>query len=165
MKTPVCESCIETNSLCQGCQQKLDSGELSEIDLTLSRVLYQHRADLPSGENVGFQKTMPLGDLLLVFTETPAALIGRGGKIVNALGKEVNKKIKVIDVNSGAQEQFSEVLLPAKLLGVNQVFKGGETEYRIRVSRKDAMRLPVTLSELNTVAEKLFGKKATVVFE
>lgn len=164
MKTPVCESCIATNSLCAGCQEKLDKGVIAPSDLQLARALYKHKEELPSEER-GFLKTIEFSRILLVFTDSPAALIGKGGKIVAALSKELGKKIKVVDVNASNKDKVSEILLPARLLGINELFKKEGKEYRVRLPREDANKLPMDLVSLNKVIETVLGAKTALAFE
>lgn len=130
----------------------------------MARALYKHKEELPSQET-GFLKTIEFSKILLVFTDSPAALIGKGGKIVAALSKELGKKIKVVDVNAASKDKVSEILLPARLLGINEVFKKEGREYRVRLPREDANKLPMDLVSLNKVIETVLGAKTALAFE
>jgi transcription antitermination factor NusA-like protein len=161
MKTPLCESCLATNSFCAACQRKLESGEVTKTELAIARVLAQE--NLPA--QAGFERALELKDAVLVFTLSPAAVIGRKGNTVKALAKALGKKIKVIDDAAEPHAKISEVLLPARVLGINTVFKSGGKEFHVRVPRGEARLLPDSPAALNSLLAQFLGAPASIVLE
>ncbi|VVB68093.1 Uncharacterised protein [Candidatus Norongarragalina meridionalis] len=159
MKTPICESCLATGSLCAGCEARRSSGEITEADVAVARKLYE------LGATAGFTRAEEKGGLVVIITKEPSAVIGRGGRNVLALNAALGKKIKVVNENAGAHEKAAEILLPAKLLGINKVFKAGGEEYRVRVQKKDMPRLPANLHVLNELLSEMLGGKTEMKFE
>ncbi|MEM0475923.1 MAG: KH domain-containing protein [Candidatus Norongarragalinales archaeon] len=161
MKTPLCEACLATNSFCAACQRKLESGEVTQTELKIAQTL--RGENLPS--QAGFERALELKDAVLVFTLSPAAVIGRKGQTVRALSKALGKKVKVIDDAAAPHEKISEVLLPARVLGINTVFKSSGKEFHVRVPRSEARLLPDSPAALNSLLSQFLGAPANIVFE
>lgn len=161
MKTPLCEACLATNSFCSACQRKLESGEVTRTELEIAKTL--RGESLPA--QAGFERALELKDAILVFTLSPAAVIGRKGQTVRNLSKALGKKIKVIDEAAAPQAKVAETLLPARVLGVNTVFKSGGKEFHVRVPRSEARLLPDSPQALNPLLSKFLGAPATIVLE
>ena len=84
MVLPVCDVCLKSGILCQGCENKLKSGEISQLDLDIAKVLFK----LGDGK-LGFKKTIEVGDIVIIVTEKDQVgkLIGKSGKIVRELSR------------------------------------------------------------------------------
>ena len=39
MVLPVCDVCLKSGMLCQGCENKLKSGEITQMDLDIAKIL------------------------------------------------------------------------------------------------------------------------------
>ena len=140
MVLPVCDVCLKSGILCQGCENKLKSGEISQIDLDIAKVLFK----LGDGK-LGFQKTIEVGDIVIIVTEKDQVgkLIGKNGKIVRELSRTVGKKIRVVGQDSDLKSISSDILAPARVSGINVVYgTDGEEKYKIRVMQEDSRKLP-----------------------
>jgi transcription antitermination factor NusA-like protein len=163
MVLPVCDVCLKSGILCQGCENKLKSGEISQIDLDIAKVLFK----LGDGK-LGFQKTIEVGDIVIIVTEKDQVgkLIGKNGKIVRELSRTVGKKIRVVGQDSDLKSISSDILAPARVSGINVVYgTDGEEKYKIRVMHEDSRKLPGRLDILNEIIELLTDEKTTVVVE
>ena len=164
MKTPVCNACLETGSLCSGCVARKESGELSESDERLAKLLHSLKTKYPLDE-AGFSKTIESPKLLVVFSETPSVLIGRGGRVSRAVSKELGKKVKVVDENASEKTQLEDILLPVKLQGVNEVFKDGIVVKKARVFKSQRDKLPADEETLGLLVKHVLGSEAILEFE
>ena len=163
MVLPVCDVCLKSGILCQGCENKLKSGEISQIDLDIAKVLFK----LGDGK-LGFKKTIEVGDIVIIVTEKDQVgkLIGKNGKIVRELSRTVGKKIRVVGQDSDLKSISSDILAPARVSGINVVYGvDGEEKYKIRVMQEDSRKLPGRLDILNEIIELLTDEKTTVVVE
>ena len=64
MVLPVCDVCLKSGMLCQGCENKLKSGEITQMDLDIAKILYR----VGDGK-IGFKKTIEIGDMVIIVTE------------------------------------------------------------------------------------------------
>ncbi|MGZ4857322.1 MAG: KH domain-containing protein [Methanobacteriaceae archaeon] len=163
MVLPVCDVCLKSGMLCQGCENKLKSGEISSMDVDIAKLLYK----IGDGK-LGFKKTIEIGDVVIIVTDKDQVgkLIGKGGKIVREISKSVNKKVRVVGENSDLKSVATDILAPARISGINIVYgKDGEQKYKIRVRREDSRRLPAKLNILNDIIQQLTGVKTLVVIE
>jgi len=163
MVLPVCDVCLKSGILCQGCENKLESGEISQIDLDIAKVLFK----LGDGK-IGFKKTIVVGDIVIIITDKDQVgkLIGKNGKIVRELSRTVGKKIRVVGQDSDLKSVSKDILAPARVSGINIVYgKDGEEKYKIRVMQEDSRKLPGRLDVLNEIIELLTGEKTVLVVD
>ena len=165
MKTALCEICAVTDSLCSGCGKRLADGEITQTEIAVSRFLHARKGEFPLDKaEVG--RCFDCGTIAYLTTPgDPGVLIGKGGRVVNALKKELGKHVRVITLPTDARKAAEEVLLPAKPLGANVVFHGGAELVKVRVGRSEAARLPARKEELERVLNALLGKQVAISFE
>ncbi len=163
MVLPVCDVCLKSGILCQGCENKLKSGEITQIDLDIAKLLFK----LGEGK-IGFKKTIEIGDVVIIVTDKDQVgkIIGKSGKIVRAISKKIGKKVRVIGEGSDFKEIATDLVAPARISGINIVYgKNGEEKYKIRVMKDDARRLPAKLDVLNNIMNQLTDKKTFIVID
>jgi transcription antitermination factor NusA-like protein len=166
MKTPICELCAASGSLCNNCESRLSSGALSQLDVEVSRLLYKYRSHF-SLDDVELAQILNMGRLVILVTSSDAGLlIGKKGRVVNALSKDLGMKIRIVQKTGDVKRMVEELLLPVRITGMNLVYKqGGEQEYRVRIHSQDVPRLPSDLIALEAALHKLTGQKISVALE
>jgi transcription antitermination factor NusA-like protein len=163
MVLPICDVCLKSGILCQGCENKLKSGEITQLELDIAKILYK----LGDGK-IGFKKTIDMGDVVIIVTEKNEVgkLIGKGGKIVRAISKEVGKKVRVVGSDTDLKSVATDLLAPARISGINIVYgMGGQEKYKIRVMKEDARRIPGKPDTLNEIIMMLTGEETTIVVD
>ena len=163
MVLPVCDVCLKSGMLCQGCENKLKSGEITQMDLDIAKLLYK----LGEGK-IGFKKTIEIGDTVIIVTdkEQVGKLIGKSGKIVREISRSIEKKVRVVGENSDLRAVAKDILAPARLSGINIVYgKDGQKKYKIRVMAEDSRRIPGRLDVLNSIIKELTSEDTLVVVD
>jgi transcription antitermination factor NusA-like protein len=163
MVLPVCDVCLKSGMLCQGCENKLKSGEITQLDLDIAKLLFK----LGDGK-IGFKKTIEIGDVVIIVTDKDQVgkIIGKSGKIVRAISKKVGKKIRVVGEGSDFKEIARDLLAPARISGINIVYgMDGEEKYKIRVMQEDSRRLPARIDVLNGIMNQLTDEKTVIVID
>jgi len=163
MVLPVCDVCLKSGMLCQGCENKLKSGEITQMDLDIAKILYK----LGEGK-IGFKKTIEIGDTVIIVTEKEQVgkLIGKSGKIVREISHSIGKKVRVVGENSDLRAVARDILAPARLSGINIIYgKEGQKKYKIRVMAEDSRRIPGRLDVLNSIIKELTSEDTLVVVD
>ncbi|HHW17039.1 MAG TPA: transcription elongation factor NusA [Methanothermobacter sp.] len=163
MGLPICDVCLKSGILCQGCEDKLKSGEVSELELEISKVLYR----LAEGK-LGFKRAIDMGDVVIIITDRDQVgkLIGKGGKIVRTISRAIGKRVRIVGEDSDLKSVAEDVLAPARISGINIVYgKDGKEKFKIRVIKEDARRIPASLDVLNRIIKRLTGEETTIVVD
>ncbi len=165
MQTPLCQKCAWSESLCPSCDAKRGSGEMSDLDIEVSRILHKIN-ELHNITAAQFSHAIDLGDAVLVFTPGEAGLlIGRGGKVVSALSAALGKRVRVVSERGDARKSLEDLITPAKILGINESFHAGSTRLSIRLAKSDEKLLRIDVRKLEPLVAKWMGKPVVFVFE
>ncbi len=163
MELPICDVCLKSGIFCQGCEKKLKTGEITPIELDIAIILYK----LGDGK-IGFKKTIDMGELLVIVTDKDQVgkLIGKGGKIVRAISKQIGKKVRVVGEDSDLKSVAKDLLAPARISGINIMYgKDGREKYKIRVKKEDARRIPAKFEQLNSIIKLLTDEETMIVVD
>jgi hypothetical protein len=66
LRTPFHEFCLRSDVLCRSCQEKLEKGEFSKLDLEISKVLMASEEGKASTEGIEFLKSYAARGMLLI---------------------------------------------------------------------------------------------------
>jgi transcription antitermination factor NusA-like protein len=162
MSLPICDVCAKTGILCNVCEKKLSDGVVSPLDVELSKILYE----LGGGE-IEFTKAIETSDHVIILApkESLGKIIGRSGATIRVISRKIGKQVRV--VGSGElKEMIYDLTSPAKVLGVNKVFKpDGSVSQRIRISKKDKSKLRLNPEDIEKLTSSLSKDKVEIVFE
>lgn len=165
MRAPLCEVCLSSNILCQGCSGKLEQGELSQADVDVSRFVWGLSEKLHSLKEATIRKIID-GDVLLIVAAKGdgAKLVGKGGAVVKALAKQWGKSIRVLEEND-FRTFTAELLHPLTVTGVNTLYTPEGEVLRVRIPTAQKPRSMMTPEGFSSMMQKLYGQKAELLFE
>src|SRR3989344_1527263 len=125
----ICSICAKNDILCGACGKKVESGEITNNDVKISRCLFG------IDDSLAYLKSLEAGGRIYIMVEEPAMgkIIGRAGKNVKKLAGVLGKDVKVLQKED--EKAMLEKALNTPVNGINKVY--GENEfYRIRFDRK-----------------------------
>jgi transcription antitermination factor NusA-like protein len=158
MKTELCSFCLKSGILCQKCSSKVKSGEISDLDLKIARLLLSLEEKYPSLQNVCFYKAVEVEKTLAIIVghgDVPK-LLGYSGKIIKTLGDETGKNIKVLEYGVDDRKFLEDLFIPFSILTINTIWlPDGTTETRVILKRKRGTQLPFDLKALKEIASKV----------
>jgi len=158
MKTELCSFCLKSGILCQKCSAKVKSGEISQIDLKIARLLLSLEEKYPSLQNVCFYKAIEVEKTLAIIVghgDVPR-LLGYSGKIIKALGDETGKNVRVLEYGVDDRKFLEDLFIPFSILTINTIWlPDGTTETRVILKRKRGSLLPFDLKALKEIASKV----------
>jgi len=157
MKTELCSFCLKSGILCQKCSSKVKAGEISDLDLKITRLLLNLEEKYPSLQNVCFYKAVDVEKTLAILVghgDVPK-LLGYGGKIVKTLSDGTGKNIRVLEYGVDDRKFLEDLFVPFSILTINTIWlPDGTTETRVILRRKRGQQLPMDLKALKEIANK-----------
>jgi transcription antitermination factor NusA-like protein len=160
METPICEVCLKSSVLCGACEKKLSENNIQDIEIQVSRYLYNLSKKVSSLFDVKIIKIMDSERIIIITAEGDAAkVVGKAGLVVKLLAKEFNKPIKVIEEKKDMKEFIESVIKPVPISGINTVYIDGNSEYKIIIPSRQRNKLSVSLNDLSVLISKLYGCK------
>lgn len=166
MKASICEDCLKSDELCDDCSQRLESGDISEEAVEISRYLYSLTEDYPYLQNAEVNKIY-VGDKIIVIVtskEDVGKVVGKGGEIVKLLAEKWERAIRVVELSKDVKKFVKNLLPDVKVYGVNKVFSPEEDYYRVVVSEEDKNRIILKEDEFTELVEEVTGEKARLSF-
>jgi len=156
----ICKICLQSNFLCSGCSEKLESGKITKTDVAITRAIHK-MADTMKNFNADFLKSFESDKFIVIMADSKhtGMLIGKAGRNVKKLGEMLGKNVKVIEKTS--EKEMIETLLNVPILAINKIYAGHES-YRIRIEKRFEKRVDKKLFQL---IEKIIEKPVEVIFE
>jgi transcription antitermination factor NusA-like protein len=167
VKTELCSFCLKSGILCQKCLAKVKSGEITELDLKVARLLLSLEEKYPSLQNVYFHKAVDADKTLAVIVgpgDVPR-LLGYGGKIIKALGEEVGKKVRVLEYGVDDRKFLEDLFAPLSIVTINTIWlPDGTTETRVILKKRRGSQPPFDVKALKEIARKVRNMTLRVEF-
>jgi len=167
MKTELCSFCLKSGILCQKCSAKVKTGEISDLDLRIARLLLNLEEKYPTLQNVCFYKAIDVEKTLAIIVghgDVPR-LLGYGGKIIKALSDETNKNVRILEYGVDDRKFLEDLFIPFSILTINTIWlPDGTTETRVILKRKRGQQLPFDLSALKEIARSVRKMSIRVEF-
>jgi transcription antitermination factor NusA-like protein len=153
--------------LCQKCSSKLESGEISQLDLKIARLLLSFEEKYPSLQNVYFHGAVDASKTLAIIVgpgDVPR-LLGFGGKIIKALGQETGRSIRVLEYGVDDRKFLEDLFAPLDILAINTIWlPDGTTETRVILRKRRGSQPPFDVKALKEIASKVRNMTLRVEF-
>lgn len=162
MSLPICDICAKTGVLCSTCEEKLDEGEITDLDIELSKQLYE----LGEGE-IGFEKAIDTENFILILTEKEnvGKIIGKGGDNIRQLSNQLGKQIRVISTGD-LEDTIYDFVAPARIKSINTVYRpDGSTSKRVRIDSRDEYKLRMSLDKIQELLQSLSDEEVDIVLD
>ena len=161
----ICHFCLKSGILCSKCQEKLRSGEVTELDLTIGRLLLSLEGTYPALQEVRFYKAVEVDRAvaIIVGRGDVSRLLSHGGKIVRVLEKKIGKKIRILEHGVNDRKFLEDLFAPLTILTINRIWlPDGSTETRV-ILRGRKMR-SLNVNELKKIAHRVRGMTLRIEF-
>jgi len=160
---PVCKACVDS-ALCNQCQEKFDKGLVTQFDLDLAKDFIELEKKFPDLKKLSFYNAVDTGNIVFLVVGG-----GQKEKFTKEILKEVKdiyelKEIQMIE-KGPVKEMLEQIIAPAKLFGINQIYiPTGETEYRVVISKEDKDKIKVPLNLLEKASSIIIRGIAKIEF-
>jgi len=167
VKTVLCSFCLKSGILCQRCSAKVESGEVTELDLKIARLLLSLEETYPSLQNAHFYKAVDAGKTLALIVgrgDVPR-LLSFGGKIVKELGLKTGKTVRVLEYGVEDRKFLEDLFAPLSIVTINTIWlPDGTTETRVILRKKGRRPPPFDVKALMEIAHKVRDMSLRVEF-
>jgi transcription antitermination factor NusA-like protein len=158
LKMGLCSFCLKSGILCQKCLAKVKSGEISELDLKIARLLMSLEEKYPSLQNVYFHKAIDADGTLAIVVgpgDVPR-LLGYGGKIVHALSDETGKNVRILEHGVDDRKFLEDLFAPINIITINTIWlPDGSMETRVILRRRRGGHQSFDLKALKDIASRV----------
>jgi transcription antitermination factor NusA-like protein len=146
---------------------KVKSGEVSELDLKIARLLLSLEEKYPSLQNVYFHKAVDVDRTLAVIVgrgDVPR-LLGYGGKITKALREKTGKAIRILEQGVDDRKFLEDLFAPLSIVTINTIWlPDGTTETRVILRKRRGRQPPFDVKALKEIARKVRNMTLRVEF-
>jgi len=167
---PACLTCVNSGFLCNSCQDKLDSGELTEFELDLARDLTEleenHQNEYGFLRDVSFHKAIDYEDVVIMIVGNNDKLrisqelldwIRERYEIETIILVEKAKKIRPV---------VESLITPSKVLSINEIFLAtGDIEFKAVLKESDKDKILFTREELEELILELTGLVTRIEYQ
>ncbi len=160
--------CIKSGILCRKCQEKIEKGQITDLDLRIIRLLSDLEKENPTLQDVTYHRAVEADGNLVVLVDRRdlGRMLSGGAKTVHAISDTLGKKVKILG-HGGDDRQFLEDLFsPMSILTLNTIWiPDGSTETKVILTGRQPKRMPVDLDATKKLAKQLRNMTLRIEFE
>lgn len=167
MKAPICNVCLKSDVLCSGCEEKLEEGEISDIEIKVSRILQDLSNEHASLRDSEILKIFDMENVVVIITADGdgAKVVGRSGEIVKKVAERIDKSIRVVEKSGEDLETIKGLLSPAEVESVNTVFSPDGQSKKIVVNEEFEGKINLSIEEFEDIIDAVTGEEYQLSFE
>ncbi len=157
---PICNICAKTKTLCASCEAKLKNGEISELDVKISEIIYE----LGKGE-FGFKKAVDVGNFVMILTEKGdvGKIIGPGGENLRKIEEAIGKSVKAISASS-VEEMIYALISPANIVSTSRLYRSdGKVIKIIKINKNDMDKLKIDINLIKKIVSDILHTDVEIV--
>jgi len=167
MKAPICNVCLKSDVLCSKCEEKLENGQISELEIEVSRTLKDLSNEYGSLRDSEILHVYNTDNVVIIVTAKGdgAKVVGRSGEIVKKVAEEIDKSIRVVEKSEDNRDVIKGLLSPAEVESINTVFSP-EGEYKkVVVSDEYEGKINLSEDEFEEIIEEITDTRYELSFE
>ncbi len=168
VKTILDAFCVKSGILCRRCEEKVEKGQVSQLDLKVIQRMVELEKDNPVLQDVTYHRSVEADGVMAVLVDKKdmPKLLGGGAKIVRDLGETFGKRVKLLSYGGDDREFLEDLFSPMSILTINTVWiPDGTTETKVILTGRRPRNMPVDLDKVRRIAEELKGMTLRVEFE
>jgi len=168
VKTILDAFCVKSGILCRRCEEKLEKGQVTELDLKVIQKMVEMEKENPVLEDVTYHRAVQADEMMVILVDKrdmPRLLSG-GAKVVKDLGETFGKRVKLISYGGDDREVLEDLFSPLSILTINTVWiPDGSTETKVILTGRKPKKMPVDPDIVRKIAQELKGMTLRIEFE
>lgn len=167
MKAPICNVCLKSDVLCSNCEGKLEDGEITELEIEVSRILKELSNEYGSLRDSTIKHVYDTENVVVIVTAEGdgAKVVGRSGDIVKELAERIDKSIRVVEHAENDRDVIKGLLSPAEIESINTVFSPEGQHKKIVVSEQFEGKINLSNEEFEEIIRNITGEDYELSFE
>jgi len=168
VKTILDAFCVKSGILCRRCEEKLEKGQITDLDLKVIQRMVELEKEHPVLQDVTYHRSVEADGMMAVLVDRKDVprLLGGGAKVVKDLGDTFGKRVKLISYGGDDREFLEDLFSPLSILTINTIWiPDGSTETKVILTGRQPRRMPVDLDIVKTMAQELKGMTLRIEFE
>jgi len=168
VKTILDAFCVKSGILCRKCQEKIEKGQITDLDLKIIRLLTELEKENPALQEVTYHKAVEAENnvVILVDRRDMGKILSGGAKTVHAISDSLGKKVKILSYGGDDRQFLEDLLSPVSILTLNTIWiPDGSTETKVILSGRQPRRMPVDLEMVKAFAKQLRNMSLRIEFE
>ena len=168
VKTILDGFCVKSGILCRRCEEKLEKGQVTELDLKVIRRMVELEKEHPVLQEVTYHRSVDADGMMAVLVDRRdiPRLLGGGAKVVKDLGDTFGKRVKLISYGGDDREFLEDLFSPLSILTINTIWiPDGSTETKVILTGRQPRKMPVDLDKVKTIAKELKSMSLRIEFE
>ena len=159
---------MKSGILCRRCEEKLEKGQITELDLKVIQRMVELEKEHPILQEVTYHRSVEADGMMAVLVDRRdlPRLLGGGAKVVKDLGETFGKRVKLISYGGDDREFLEDLFSPLSILTINTIWiPDGSTETKVILTGRQPRKMPVDVDVVKTIAKDLKGMTLRVEFE
>jgi len=168
VKTILDAFCIKSGILCRKCQEKIEKGQITDLDLKIIRLLSDLEKENPTLQDVTYHKAVEADDNLAILVDRRdmGKMLSGGAKVVHAISDSLGKRVKVLGYGGDDRQFLDDLFSPVSILTLNTIWiPDGSTETKVILVGRQPKRMPIDLEIVKRLAKQLRNMTLRIEFE
>ena len=168
VKTILDAFCIKSGIMCRKCQEKIEKGQITDLDLKIIRLLSDLEKGNPGLQDLAYHKAVEAdGNVaVLVDRRDMGKMLSGGAKVAHAISDSLGKTVKVLGYGGDARQFLEDLFSPLSILTLNTIWiPDGSTETKVILTGRQPRRMPVDLEIVKRLAKELRNMTLRIEFE
>ncbi len=164
MKAPIDVECLLSEDTSPECKSEIKRNGLTELDLSVMRVLARIESKFDVGK-IEYERAIKVENIIVILIKSDVSkLIGKRGKILRLIKRELDSKIRIINTRSESRI-IEDMLFPIKPVYISTVFSPEGKTLKVVIPKNSTKELPTRKETLEEALEAILKKKCAILEE
>jgi transcription antitermination factor NusA-like protein len=138
LKTPICTFDAKTGILCNVCESKLNSGEITEFDVKGSIILTKLAQKNPQLDKMTLINSKEIDDeVVLIFKSSDVRSIRSNASLYDLIRQSFEKNVWIVESNSNDRRFLENLFFPVRIDNINFIWlPDGHKLTRVIINKK-----------------------------